>query len=215
MSKYFMKKWHNFRFRMNWPDNEIPKWWLDLYIVDSLFRETLLSNREKIHLWRFHRRADRDNSGHQLTLLCYMTKEDSVLINDIIQNSSTLKILKDNGQLRQFLYEEGGKNIENSSDGNWSIEIQKSWPYFIEGVSEMLLEMIEQIRTSVANDLALHPPLQDQNDIERLYIKVSERLISLWQKQGSHAFFHHINALFGYAPLLAQPRNLAGILASF
>jgi len=210
-----MKIWHNFRFRMHWPDNENPKWWLDLFVVDSLFREILTNNREKIDLWRFHRRAARDNSGHQLTLLCYMTKENSKLINDVIQKSSTLRILNGNGNLREFLYEEGGNNIENSSDGNWPIEIQKSWPYFIDGVSEMLLEMIDVIRTAVAEGLDLHPPLEDPNDIERLYIKVNERLISLWQNEGSHAFFHHINALFGYAPLLAQPRNLAGILASF
>lgn len=210
-----MKIWHNFCFRMNWPDNENPKWWLDLFVVDTLFREILLSHREKIGLWRFHRRAIKDKSGHQLTLLCDMTKEDSELINDVIKKSSTLKILNDNGYLREFLYEEGGKNIENSSDKNWPIEIQKSWPYFIDGVSKMLLEMIEVIRSSVADVLGLHPPLEDQNDIEKLYIKVNERLISLWQSGGSHAFFHHINALFGYAPLLAQPRNLAGILASF
>jgi hypothetical protein len=215
LGDFKMKIWHKFYFRMNWPDNEKPKWWLDLFVVDSLFREILSSNRERIGLWRFHRRAIKDNSGHQLTLLCYMTKEDSKLINDVIQKSSTLKILIDNGQLREFSYEEGGKNIEDSSDGNWSIEIQKSWPYFIDGVSEMLLEMIDVIRMDVAEDLGLHPPLQDPSDIERLYIKVNERLISLWQNEGSHAFFHHINALFGYAPLLAQPRNLAGILASF
>ena len=210
-----MKIWHNFRFRLHWPDNENPKWWLDLFVVDSLFREILSSHREKIDLWRFHRRAARDNSGHQLTLLCYMTKENSKLINDVIQKSSTLRILNDNGNLREFLYEEGGDNIENSSDGKWPIEIQKSWPYFIDGVSEMLLEMIDVIRTAVADGLGLHRPLEDPNDIERLYIKVNERLISLWQNEGSHAFFHHINALFGYAPLLAQPRDLAGILASF
>jgi hypothetical protein len=210
-----MKIWHSFRFRMNLPDNENPKWWLDLFVVDTLFRKILSSNREKINLWRFHRRAAKDNSGHQLTLLLYMNKEDSALIDDVIQKSSTLKILKDNKHLREFLYEEGGKNIENSSDGHWSIEIKKSWPYFINGVSEMLLEMTYLIRISVAESLGLHPPLQDPNDIERLYIKVNERLISLWQNEGGHAFLHHINALFGYVPLLAQPKNLAGILTSF
>lgn len=210
-----MEKWHKFCFRMNWPDNESPKWWLDLFVVDRLFREILSSNRERISLWRFHRRAGKDNSGHQLTLFCYMSEEDSKLINNVIQKSSTLKILKDKGYLRDFLYEEGGKDIENSSDGTWSIEIQKSWPYFIEGVSEMLLVIIDVIRISVADDLGFHTPLEDPNDIERLYTKVNERLISLWQSEGSHAFFHHINALFGYTPLLAQPRNLAGFLDSF
>ena len=210
-----MNKWHNFRFRMQWPENENPKWWLDLFVVDSLFREVLSNYREKIALWRFHRRAARDNSGHQLTLICYMTKEDLVLINDVIQKSKTLEILNNNGLLREFSHKEGGPNIKDSSDGTWSIEIQRSWPYFICGVSDMLLEMIDTIRESVADNLNLHLPLEELNDIERLYIKVNERLTTLWQQEGSHAYFHHINALFGYAPLLAQPRNLAGILASF
>jgi len=210
-----MKMWHNFCFRLNWPDNENPKWWLDIFVMDSLFREILTNYRKEIDLWRFHRRAARDDSGHQLTLFCYMSKDNSKLINDFVRNSSTLRVLNNNGNLKQYLYEEGGNNIENSSDGNWSIEIRKSWPYFIDGVSEMLLEMINLIRTGVANGLGLNPPLEDRNDIERLYTKVNERLISLWQNEGSHAFFHHMNALFGYAPLLAQPRNLVGILASF
>ena len=210
-----MRIWHNFRFRMQWPENENPKWWLDLFVMDSLFREILSKHRDKIGLWRFHRRAARDNSGHQLTLLCYMTKEDSVLINDFVQESKTFEILNNNGLLREFHNEEDGPNIEDSSDGNWSIEIQKSWPYFIAGVSDTLVEMIEIIRVSVADNLSINPPFEEPNDIERLYIKVNERLTALWQNEGSHAYFHHINALFGYAPLLAQPRNIAGILASF
>lgn len=72
-----MKIWHNFRLRINWPDNESPKWWLDIFVVDNLFREILINHRKEIDLWRFHRRAARDNSGHQLTLLCYMTKDNS------------------------------------------------------------------------------------------------------------------------------------------
>jgi len=206
-----MKIWHKYYFRMNWPDNENPKWWLDLFVVDNLFREILSIHRDKIDLWRFHRRAKKDNAGHELTLYCYMTKEDSVLINDYIQKSRTLKILKNNEYLREYFYEENGKNIDDSSEKNWSFEIQKSWPYFIEGVSEMLLEMINVIRVPVAVSLGLHPPFEEPNDIERLYIKVNERLTILWQNEGSYAFFHHINALFGYVPLLAQPR----ILASF
>ncbi len=210
-----MNKWHNFRFRMQWPENENPKLWLDLFVVDTLIREVLSSHRKKIKLWRFHRRAARDNSGHQLSLICYLAQEDSVLINDDIQKSNTLEILKTNGFLREFLHQEDGSDIKDSSDGTWSIEIQKSWPYFIAGVSDMLLEMIDTIRKSVADNLSLHPPLDEAKDIERLYTKVNERLTTLWQHEGSHAYFHHINALFGYAPLLAQPRNLTAILTSF
>ena len=210
-----MKIWYNFHFRINWPSNENPKWWLDIYIVDSLFREILSIHREELDLWRFHRRAAKDNSGHQLTLLCYVEKDNFKLINHTIQNSRVLRILKNNGDLKEYFYHEGGNKVESSSDGNWSIEIQKSWPYFICGVSEMLLQMIDIVRTDISNNLGLQQPIEESNDIERLYLKVNERLIGLWQNEGSHAFFHHINALFGYAPLLARPRNLTGIFASF
>jgi len=210
-----MNKWHNFRFRMHWPTNEHPKWWIDLFIVDSIIRETISSYRNKIELWRFHRRAARDQSGHQLTLLCYTTQEDSVSMNDVIQKTESFEILNKHGLLREYLHYEGGPNIEDSSDKNWPKEIQKSWPYFIAGVSEMLLELIDTIKKNVAENLSLNPPFKELTDIERVYFKVNKRLTILWQQEGSHAFFHHINALFGYVPLLAQPRNFAGILASF
>ena len=210
-----MRKWHSFRFRFHWPENEHPKWWVDIFVLDTLIRDVISQYGNKTKLWRFHRRAARDKSGHQLTLLCYTEQENSAAINDFIRASKSLEALNNQGLLIEYLHREGGANIEDSSDTGWPPEIQKSWPYFILGVSKMLLELIDSIRKNIASNLNLHPPFEELTDIERLYKKVNETLTILWQEKGSHVYFHHINALFGYAPLLAQPRNLAGILASF
>jgi hypothetical protein len=42
-----------------------------------------------------------------------------------------------------------------------------------------------------------------------------DKLNAFWQRSASHAFFHHINALFGYVPLITQPRQIQGLFASF
>ena len=210
-----MHKWHHNQFRMQWPENEPPKWWIDLFIVDTLIREVISNYRNEIRLWRFHRRAARDNSGHQLTLLCYTTQQCSVSIDNVIQESDEFGILRHHDLLKEYIPKDGGSNIEDSSDENWPLEIQKSWPYFIVGVSEMLLELIDLIKRDTVESLRLPPSIEALTDIERLYLKVNERLNVLWRQQGSHAYFHHMNALFGYARLLARPRDFAAFLSSF
>lgn len=209
-----MKKWHYYRFRMQWPDNAEPQWWLDLFVVDTLFRPILSEHRKRIELWRFHRRAARDASGHQTTLLCFMPEAEAARVEALIHDSTALRRLKASGWLREFLYEAGGNRIESSSDPHWSIEIQRSWPYFIAGVSEMVLNLLAAIRAAAADRLGLRPPATPQ-DIEALYVEVNARLTELWRDEGSHAFFHHLNALFGYAPLFARPRESKGLLAAF
>jgi len=39
-------------------------------------------------------------------------------------------------------------------------------------------------------------------DIESFYRQVDETVTKLWQKNGRHAFLHHLNAVFGYKPLI-------------
>jgi len=212
-----MDTWHNFIFKMHWPQNQPPNWWIDLFIVDTIIKTIISDYRDQIRLWRFHRRAGNDQLGHQLTLFCYTNEKIGLLINDVIKGSMSYNILTNHQVLEKYLYQKGGHNIEDSSDKSWPIEIQKSWPYFIFGVSAMLLELIDMIGQNVANKLHLIPPFTNITEIEKFYSSLNENLKAIWQQNGSHAFFHHINALFGYAPVLAQPREIfgVGILASF
>jgi len=169
-----------------------------------------MENRKKISLWRVHRRAKRDQEGHQFTFLCYSQDKTAQLINKKIISSSTLIKLKNAKLLEKYFWEEEEReknnktNIEDTSDKDWPIEIQRSWPFFIMGVSEMLLKLIEQIKENTQlPDLSI--PI---NSIESYYIKLNDKLSNIWLNNGQHAFFHHINALFGYVPLLVKPRSV-------
>jgi hypothetical protein len=192
-------------------EKQPPKWWLDIFIIDTIVRDVISENLGVISLWRVHRRATQDEIGHQLTLLCYTTDSTAKTVDELIKQHKSFKILQNKNLLREYIHEHAGSRFEETSDRNWPKELQKSWPYYIKGVSEMFLALIEQFRiqsssTNNQTDFAL---------IETFYIDLNKRLTLLWQQEGSHAFFHHINALFGYVPLVAKPMTISGILASF
>ncbi len=110
--------------------------------------------------------------------------------------------LKFSGLVDDIIYDDPTKltrpNIEDTSDKNWSAAIQKAWPYYIMGVSQMWLELIGQLADE---KMQSNPPIS-MKEIESFYGQVDETMTNLWQKQGRHAFMHHLNALFGYKPLI-------------
>ena len=94
--------------------------------------------------------------------------------------------------------------IEDTCDPNWPALIQKSWPYYIEGVSRTWLKLIVE---TVGDMPASDTPLSlDEN--EALYKEVNATIISLWENYGSHAYLHHLNALFGYQPLVFTEKRM-------
>jgi len=213
-----MKKWNNFRFKITWDVNQNPKWWIDLFILDDIVRKVLLEHRDEIELWRVHRMADIDSVRHQLTFLCYTADKTAKSIDTSISAKDTLKVLKDNNLLKEYFWEEKLEkntktNIQDGED-NWPIELKKSWPFFIQGVSEMFLELIAQIKNQIPDKVQPSDPI---SLIERYYVELEKRLLGLWYESGNRAFFHHINAVFGYAPLVASPQTVFGIkmVASF
>ena len=40
------------------------------------------------------------------------------------------------------------------------------------------------------------------------YQEVNASVTGLWEKEGRHAYLHHLNALFGYRPLVVLERRL-------
>ena len=66
------------------------------------------------------------------------------------------------------------------------------------GVSQMWLNLIAQV---AGDNLRSDPPLSIE-EIEAFYKQVNQTVTDLWQKQGRHAFMHHLNALFGYEPMI-------------
>jgi len=142
--------------------------------------------------------------------LCYTEDENAALIQENLFNHPSVVFLEQNNILLNKLNDSPGSNIEATSDTNWPIELQKSWPYYIMGVSEMLLNMIEQLKKLEAEF--------DNNDIKSIeshYTELNNKLNSVWRNDGSHAFLHHINALFSYSPIIANPSYVNGVNVIF
>jgi len=211
-----MCKWYELNFKINYPDIQNPKVWIDIFIIDKIVRDVLTAEKSKIVLWRIHRRWSVDQAGHQLTLSCFTKEQTANSIEKLIRGSGPFKILQANNLLAEDLKTvTGGENISDIADDkstlDWLEELKQSWPYYINGCSEMFLCLIEYLRDAAQADINEN----NISEIEKLYKEINNRLIFIWQKNGSHAFFHHINAIFGYEPLLARPRVFHGILASF
>jgi hypothetical protein len=194
--------WWYARFRMNWPPDTEPVWYPDLYIAHQILRPLLMAHQSEIHLWRFHRRAARDGAGRQFSFIFYTTPHTARNVFQTLQSNPTASNLKFSGVIDDIIYDDPAMitrpNIEDTSDKNWPVSIQKSWPYYIMGVSQMWLELIVQ----VADNKMKNNSFTSIKEMEILYRQIDETMTNLWQKQGRHAFMHHLNALFGYKPLI-------------
>jgi len=162
-------------------------------------------------MWRVHRRAADDASGHRFSFIYYASPEVFKRVKSSMNNHESANIIRDSGILLDLLHNEEGLEIESTCDPSWPLSLRKSWPYYIMGVSQMALDLIENLRTSPRPALDISSIHQQELYYTQLMIKQKE----VWQNWGSTAFFHHINAIFGYEPLIAQPRGFLGILASF
>ena len=194
--------WWYARFRLNWPSNTNPMWYIDLCIAHQVIMPLLDEYKSNIPLWRFHRRAARDDHGRQFSFIFYSSPQTAQLIFDTLRSDPFLRNLKFAGVIDEDVYDNPAvitkPHIEDTSDKNWPDSIQKTWPYYIMGVSQMWLNLIADV---AADKMAGDPPSSLQ-DIEEFYQRVNETVTELWEMEGRHAFMHHLNAIFGYEPLI-------------
>lgn len=202
------KGWWYARFRIKWPENSEPTWHVDLLLAHKIIAPALSQYHQNIALWRFHRRAARDAEGHQFSLTFYSSPESANQIFDRLRSDALLKRMKRAGIITGDIYDNTRKincpNIEDTSDGNWSPSIRKSWPFFIMGTCQMWLSLISQIEEGMSGKrkaLSLKKMLVH-------YSQVDEAVKTLWRDQGSHSFLHHLNAIFGYQPVLVHEVHL-------
>jgi hypothetical protein len=174
--------------------------------MDSLLAHRVVSPVLQLHknhlvLWRFHRRASRDQAGHQFSFLFYSSPVAARKIYADIKSDKTLQKLKRAGAVTGDSYDDierfSKPRTEDTSDRHWSTNLQKSWPYFIMGVSQTWLSLIELAAADATNDC--YP--SSIGELQALYIKINDSINRLWRKEGGHAFLHHLNAVFGYAPV--------------
>jgi hypothetical protein len=199
--------WWDARFRMKWPEDNSPFWHIDLFLAREVIAPVLSQNAKAVPLWRFHRRASRDEEGHQFSFIFYSTQKTAEKIYAAIGSNPWLKKMTRAG-IVQYLPENTGQiirpNLGDTSDSHWPPMVMKTWPYFIMGVCRMWLNLIDEIMQN-------GPVIQRTPSLNRLlshYEKVNKSMNSIWQEQGGHAFLHHLNAIFGYESVLVHEWNL-------
>ena len=192
--------WWYASFHINWPQqDEDPAMYTDLLIAHKIVSPVLDRYRKDIILWRFHRRAARDEAGHRFSFIFYSTPATARKIYSAINSSSVLTRLKAQGVILRVAMDDTNTiarpGLEATSDQQWSASLQKAWPYFIMGVSQTWLDLISRYAGDGGGKL---PSI-----VEMLayYREISQEVETTWQKEGGHAFLHHLNALFGYGPV--------------
>jgi hypothetical protein len=200
--------WWSARFQLQWPEGEPANWHWDLLIAHKIIAPTLEQFKGGILLWRFHRRAARDQAGHQFSFIFYASAETAYQIFDALRSNALLAEMKLSGMVIADIYDQtdkiGKPRIGDTSDPNWPSAIQKSWPYYMMGASQMWLNLINE---TVAD---MSPPgaALSLAENDQLYKEVDAIITSLWETNGQHAFLHHLNALFGYKPIIFYEKRM-------
>ncbi len=200
--------WWSARFHIYWPPEEEPFWHTDLLIAHKILAPVLLQYKDGIRLWRFHRRAARNEAGHQFSFIFYASAETAYQIFDILRSNALLTEMTYSGRIIAEMYDNPDRiakpRIKDTSDPSWPSSVQKSWPYFIMGASQMWLNLITE---TIAEMPAAKTPLS-LDEYEEFYKDVNVTITSVWEANGRHAFLHHLNALFGYKPVIFYEKRM-------
>ena len=170
-----------------------------MLIAHRIISPVLDRYRKDILLWRFHRRAARDEAGHRFSFIFYTTAATARKIYAAIDSSAVLDRMQAEGVILKVAFDDTSTiarpGMEATSDRSWSPPLQKAWPYFIMGVSQTWLDLISQY----AEDGRRKPV--STAEMRAFYREIGQEVEATWKKEGGHAFLHHLNALFGYGPV--------------
>lgn len=193
------KGWWYARFHIQWDQGQEPAWHTDLVIAHRIVAPVLSRYGRDILLWRIHRRAAPDAAGHQFSFIFYCTPETARKVYATIQANSCLNEMKQTGLILEDIYDDTGTilrpGIGATSDAGWSQPVRDAWPWFIMGVCQTWMGLIDSAVEKSGEKPATLPETME------LYRKVNETVEESWAEEGAHAYLHHMNAIFGYAPL--------------
>ena len=194
--------WWKCRFKIAWPEGERPKGAVDLLLAHAVVAPVLSQYGDNIPYWRFHRRAARDAAGHQFSFLFYGTPRTASSVFDAVETSGVLHRAVTAGIVEKVILDDPAtperSGIGDTSDPNWSPEIQRRWPAFIMGVSSFWLGLIIEVQPQSP---------ESTDDIRQLlsaYRQADAVITKKWRNEGQHALLHHLNAVFGYEPMLIR-----------
>lgn len=194
--------WWSYKFKNVWPDNKSPVGELDLFLAHAVVAPVLARHVTDIPYWRFHRRAARDEAGHRFSFLFYSKPDVAFQIFEEIDKNSFLKKAMTENYVEKVSLDDYDyphpSSIEDTSDINWSPELQRNWPSFIMGVSSLWLGLINEYVTLNPNDS------ENISTLLEKYQEAQKRITGIWRNEGQHALLHHLNAIFGYSPMLIR-----------
>lgn len=202
------KGWWSVRFAIDWPEDAEVSWYMDVYLAHKIVKPVLDRYGRDIDLWRFHRRAARDRGGHQFSFIFFSPPAVAEAIYKAVRDDKQLRVVEAMGLINKVKYQDTGSNqqsmIQDTSDKSWSLPVQKSWPYFIMGVSDMWLRLIDELVQQDSGKVSF----SDYNDVLSFYADIEKKVNEVWRTEGNHAFLHHLNALFGYQETIVIERKL-------
>ncbi|MGR8981005.1 MAG: hypothetical protein ACU84H_13065 [Gammaproteobacteria bacterium] len=197
------KGWWKASYEIAWPDDQAPSWHLDVLLAHRVIAPVLEDYRPAIQLWRFHRRAGRDKAGHRFSFLFYSSPDAAARIFKALRASPVSSRMLSEHRLVRIDYDDPRHNskpeVQDASDPVWPLMVQKTWPSFIMGASEMWLGLISELSEQLGVNAEPHD--------EQRYRDVQTQLSRLWREQGQHPLLHHLNALFGYEEMIIINRK--------
>ena len=195
--------WWQVGFHRSIEADDEPLWHLDALIAYEVIKPIL--EQQQFRLWRFHRRAAPDASGHQFSFIFYAPRSTGEQIYQAIKAHPMVRELQQENLIERLSFfninGDARSNIEDTSDKNWPVELQKAWPAYIMGVSQTWLNLIDEFARQI--------PAENNGitaQFER-FEQINSRINSVWEMEGGHAFLHHLNALFGYQELYIIERR--------
>ncbi|MGR9107588.1 MAG: hypothetical protein ACU843_11720 [Gammaproteobacteria bacterium] len=190
--------WWYARFIIEHDKDKPPLWHIDALIAGEVITPAFERHFTEIRIWRVHRRAPNDEFGHVFSFIFYATPQGAESIYEDIRVNPVLTQLQSDGIITRTLFDNPANNtrpgIEDTSDKSWPLIIQRTWPALIMGASRMWLDLVGTLA-------ATHT---DEPDLVQRYVLVEKDIDLLWAENGQHAFLHHLDALFGYQPLLIR-----------
>lgn len=193
--------WWMCRFKVSWPPETEANATVDLFLAHAVVDPVLRDHVKDLAWWRFHRRAGRDEAGHQFSFIFYSSSSVAAQIMDALKASAALRLAVEAGVVEKILFDDpaqpGLPQVEATSDKGWSPELQRQWPSYIMGVSSLWLGLIGEFMNGTA-------PCEDISCLLDQYREANSKVTALWRNEGQHAFLHHLSAVFGYEPLLIR-----------
>lgn len=192
------KAWWYVRFRMEWPEQSEPQWYLGALLGGEVIAPLVDQYQQHIDVWRIHRRAVRDESGHQFSFIFYSSVRTARELISTLKQNTVLHELKLQHKILSTGFDDPQQSVKtaiaDSSDPHWPLAIQKTWPRFMMGASQMWLNLVTELAGS-SNRGELN---------EQRYRDVQQQITQLWREQGQHAWLHHLSGIYAYQPILIR-----------